>query len=77
MANDDAARRAAITTNVASPDMLTLICARGRSADRLSRILVRRRRFRVHNQSSVGDRKESEVRLGHRGIYERSATVER
>jgi len=48
-----------MTTNVVSPDMLSALCARGRSAGRLSRILVRcrrRRRFRVHNQTAVGDR---------------------
>ena len=37
--------------------MLSPLCARGRSAGRLNRILIRRRRrFRVHNQTSVGDR---------------------
>ena len=41
-----------------SPDILSPLCARGRSTGRLSRVLARRRRrrFRVHNQMSVGDR---------------------
>jgi len=69
-----------MTTNVVSPDMLSPLCARGRLAGRLSRILVCRCRFRVHNQTPAGDRShfrgEGGGRVGHRGACENKTTPE-
>ena len=58
---DDAAKRAVMTTNVANPDMLSPLCARGRLVGRLSRVPVCRRSFGVHDQTPDGDREGKEV----------------
>lgn len=61
-----------MTTNVASPDMLSPFCARGRLAGRSVRVLVRRRRWcRVHNQTSVVIASTLEDWKGERGTRRR------